>query len=531
MSSSYDTFNWSEDSLALDELLTAFSARGGWPPVAVTHSIAVDLLARVRENTVSSRPLEIDDVAVDLGGHCWSRRPSSCLAIVKLVSELLGGDPHRSQLPSMARPIFAVLDDVLDGVLPPEPDRIRLALAQHLGPPAPHEEVAQLVRSLNPVEEVESETPTLIPTPQPEPDETVEDSQAGSELKNSHLPELLDSLEMVDKVSSYESSWDEGDTQSQTPHDPMAEWFSGAPTGASLKAGIDKDSPYETKVDRPIPVPSLDAESELPRFDAPPGPDDKSADESSIPQSSLSFWERSPSAARAVPFTPKIRSRPPELSVSSSRLVPVMARPESSTSGVPLGTTSDAPSSTPLSQDQGSSISEDEADPVIRSKVLSSDTVFQTRMEPTAPLTEPGRSVVFRSPRLTEVDIPRAASLHPPSPSGPKVPRASLSSPHPNPAHTPTPRRELQTHVTPVVGSQTSFTDHPTGGHAHRPVVRHQYSRVDRSVSVAAAPAARRTARSVRKGDSLINQGEGRGWTVWLLAGTVVGLIAYLLLF
>ncbi|MBX2813298.1 MAG: hypothetical protein KTR25_15900 [Myxococcales bacterium] len=137
-----------DQTVVLEEILSAFASRGSWPPVAITHSIAVDLLDDVADPDLGFTELTPRDVALGVSGQGQSQQPYGCQAIAKLLGELLGGDQHRSQLPAMARPVFAVLDDVAEGVLPPDPDRLRIALAQHLGPPAPYTEVANIVRAV-----------------------------------------------------------------------------------------------------------------------------------------------------------------------------------------------------------------------------------------------------------------------------------------------------------------------------------------------------------------------------------------------
>ena len=149
--------------LGLDLLLQSFQASGGWPPVAVAHSIALDLLADTLPTEEREGAVQASDVTLDLSGRSFVKRPASCVDLINLVTHLIGGGSGKALFPSTARPALGVLEDIANGVLPPEPDRVRLLLAHHLGPPAPYAEVAGVVRSLLGEPELDVENPTLLP--------------------------------------------------------------------------------------------------------------------------------------------------------------------------------------------------------------------------------------------------------------------------------------------------------------------------------------------------------------------------------
>lgn len=147
----------------LGEVVDAFSARGIRLPVAVAHAVAVDLLA---EPIGAGGALSAEDVRLDAHGRSFAARPVGNVAVIELLSDLLGvadGD-----LPPSAGPLLALFDDFREGRLPPQGERIRIALARHLGPPATREEVARLAHTTSfsePRLDRSAESEAASPTP------------------------------------------------------------------------------------------------------------------------------------------------------------------------------------------------------------------------------------------------------------------------------------------------------------------------------------------------------------------------------
>jgi hypothetical protein len=125
----------------LGALVRAYADRGAAPPVAVVLSVFDDLLEDPPEGAPRRAP-RLDDVVIDLFGRARAASPLGLDGLGLLLARALGhGEADDGAVPGAARALLSrVLSDD-PGDRPADAEQLRAWLRDHLGAPAPREEV------------------------------------------------------------------------------------------------------------------------------------------------------------------------------------------------------------------------------------------------------------------------------------------------------------------------------------------------------------------------------------------------------
>lgn len=146
---------------SLADVVQTYWDRQQWLPIAVSHSVILDLLDSADTTAGADTG---GDVTIDARGRARMQGALSLASWLELVRFVVGGPQGAPFLPPSGRPLLAQLDELGRGERAAAPERLRGLLAQYLGAPAPHDEVALCARE-GLAAGVDEELPTLPPTP------------------------------------------------------------------------------------------------------------------------------------------------------------------------------------------------------------------------------------------------------------------------------------------------------------------------------------------------------------------------------
>ena len=158
------------DGVTLDRMLEVHADRGDWLPLAVAHSVALDLLQSTAPDP-SERTLDIAEVTIEPSGVARAEGAVGFRGVLPVITLMLGADGSGG-LPPHACGLLALLEELsAEGAEDDGIERLRWALEEELPPPADRGEVAALAEELTlPTPEPmdhDSELPTLPPEVSP----------------------------------------------------------------------------------------------------------------------------------------------------------------------------------------------------------------------------------------------------------------------------------------------------------------------------------------------------------------------------